>query len=39
MSGMPVDQAIVIGIYHPMREAHLGRYCRDLDLRYNTPAP
>jgi transposase-like protein len=26
----------VIGTYHHMSEAHLGRYCREFDLRYNT---
>lgn len=26
----------VIGIYHHMSEAHLGRYCREFDFRYNT---
>ena len=26
----------VIGVYHHMSEAHLGRYCREFDLRYNT---
>jgi transposase-like protein len=26
----------VIGIYHHMSEAHLGRYCREFDLSYNT---
>ena len=26
----------VIGIYHHMSEAHLGRYCAEMDLRYNT---
>jgi transposase-like protein len=28
----------VIGTYHHMSEAHLGRYCREFDLRYNTRA-
>ena len=26
----------VIGTYHHMSEAHLGRYCREFDFRYNT---
>ena len=26
----------VIGTYHHMSEAHLGRYCSEFDLRYNT---
>jgi len=26
----------VIGTYHHMSEAHLGRYCAEFDLRYNT---
>ena len=26
----------VIGTYHHMSEAHLGRYCREFDMRYNT---
>jgi transposase-like protein len=26
----------VIGTYHHMSEAHLGRYCKEFDLRYNT---
>ncbi|MEJ7776857.1 MAG: IS1595 family transposase [Sphingomicrobium sp.] len=26
----------VIGTYHHMSEAHLARYCREFDLRYNT---
>jgi transposase-like protein len=26
----------VIGTYHHMSEAHLGRYCREFDLRYST---
>jgi transposase-like protein len=26
----------LIGTYHHMSEAHLGRYCREFDLRYNT---
>ena len=26
----------MIGTYHHMSEAHLGRYCREFDLRYNT---
>jgi hypothetical protein len=26
----------VIGTYHHMSEARLGRYCREFDLRYNT---
>lgn len=26
----------VIGTYHHMREAHLGRYCVEFELRYNT---
>lgn len=26
----------VIGTYHHLSEAHLGRYCREFDLRYNT---
>jgi hypothetical protein len=26
----------VIGIYHHMSEAHLGRYCAEFDFRYNT---
>ena len=26
----------VIGTYHHMSEAHLGRFCREFDLRYNT---
>jgi ISXO2-like transposase domain len=26
----------VIGTYHQMSEAHLGRYCKEFDLRYNT---
>ena len=26
----------VIGTYHHLSEAHLGRYCADFDLRYNT---
>jgi transposase-like protein len=26
----------VIGVYHHMSEAHLGRYCAEFDLRYNT---
>jgi transposase-like protein len=26
----------VIGTYHHMSEAHLGRYCHEFDLRYNT---
>lgn len=26
----------VIGIYHHMSEAHLGRYCHEFDFRYNT---
>ena len=26
----------VIGTYHHMSEAHLGRYCCEFDLRYNT---
>ena len=26
----------VIGIYHHMSEADLGRYCAEFDLRYNT---
>ena len=28
----------VIGTYHHMSEAHLGRYCREFDFRYNTRA-
>jgi transposase-like protein len=28
----------VIGTYHHMSEAHLGRYCSEFDLRYNTRA-
>lgn len=28
----------VIGTYHHMSEAHLGRYCAEFDLRYNTRA-
>jgi transposase-like protein len=28
----------VIGTYHHMSEAHLARYCREFDLRYNTRA-
>jgi transposase-like protein len=26
----------IIGTYHHMSEAHLGRYCREFDFRYNT---
>lgn len=26
----------VIGTYHHMSEAHLGRYCREFDMRYNS---
>jgi hypothetical protein len=26
----------VIGTYHHMSEAHLGRYCAEFDFRYNT---
>ena len=26
----------MIGTYHHMSEAHLGRYCHEFDLRYNT---
>jgi hypothetical protein len=26
----------VIGTYHHMSEAHLGRYCVEFDFRYNT---
>ena len=26
----------MIGTYHHMSEAHLGRYCREFDFRYNT---
>ena len=26
----------VIGTYHHMSEAHLARYCREFDFRYNT---
>ncbi len=26
----------VIGTYHHLSEAHLHRYCREFDLRYNT---
>lgn len=26
----------VIGVYHHMSEAHLGRYCAEFDFRYNT---
>ena len=26
----------MIGTYHHMSEAHLGRYCREFDMRYNT---
>ena len=26
----------VIGTYHYMSEAHLGRYCKEFDFRYNT---
>jgi hypothetical protein len=26
----------VIGTYHHMSEAHLGRYCKEFDFRYNT---
>jgi len=26
----------VIGTYHHLSEAHLGRYCREFDFRYNT---
>jgi hypothetical protein len=26
----------VIGVYHHMSEGHLGRYCSEFDLRYNT---
>ena len=26
----------VIGAYHHMSKAHLGRYCAEFDLRYNT---
>ena len=26
----------IIGTYHHMSEAHLGRYCAEFDLRYNT---
>jgi len=26
----------VIGTYHHLSEAHLGRYCREFDMRYNT---
>ncbi|MEO1167750.1 MAG: IS1595 family transposase [Pseudomonadota bacterium] len=26
----------VIGVYHHMSEAHLGRYCKEFDFRYNT---
>jgi transposase-like protein len=28
----------VIGTYHHMSEAHLGRYCKEFDFRYNTRA-
>lgn len=28
----------VVGVYHHMSEAHLGRYCAEFDLRYNTRA-
>ena len=28
----------VIGTYHHMSEAHIGRYCAEFDLRYNTRA-
>ena len=26
----------MIGTYHHMSEAHLGRYCNEFDFRYNT---
>ena len=26
----------MIGTYHHMSEAHLGRYCAEFDFRYNT---
>jgi hypothetical protein len=26
----------VIGTYHHLSEAHLGRYCREFDMRYNS---